>query len=150
MFANLVCSPPLGQTTVLAPGTQSVHFTALLESDPASHRDWEVALWHNFNQEWKKLVLEKHERPLSTVFFFCNSRSPASLTTTSWSSIAPTHVTFAATGSLRSSKGGATAQCLSPSPSGVARQSHGSGRMSSSLSRTATWSFKTHPSKVIL
>ncbi|KAK8195515.1 raffinose synthase protein-like protein Sip1 [Phyllosticta capitalensis] len=67
MFANLVCSPPLGQTTVLAPGTQSVHFTALLESDPASHRDWEVALWHNFNQEWKKLVLEKHERPLSTL-----------------------------------------------------------------------------------
>ncbi|KAK7544391.1 raffinose synthase protein-like protein Sip1 [Phyllosticta citribraziliensis] len=69
MFANLVCSPPLGQTTILAPDTKSVLFTALIETDPTSDRDWEVALWHNHSGvgNWEKLAFDKQQGPLSTL-----------------------------------------------------------------------------------
>ncbi|KAF2140819.1 glycoside hydrolase family 36 protein [Aplosporella prunicola CBS 121167] len=61
MYANLVCSPALGQTTVVAPGTQRVRFTALIETE--SDKAWEVALWHNHGHPdtWEKLMLSEDE-----------------------------------------------------------------------------------------
>ncbi|KAK7518982.1 raffinose synthase protein-like protein Sip1 [Phyllosticta citriasiana] len=69
MFANLVCSPPLGQTTVLVPETNSVLFTALIETDPTFDLDWEVVLWHNLAgaENWEKLAFDKQQRPPSTL-----------------------------------------------------------------------------------
>lgn len=56
MFAKLVCNPPLGQATVVPPGTESVTFSVLLETDPASRKEWQIALWHDLegpDDEWK-------------------------------------------------------------------------------------------------
>jgi len=58
MFAKLVCNPPLGQATVVPPGTESVTFSVLLETDPSSQKQWQVALWHDLGgpgDEWKSL-----------------------------------------------------------------------------------------------
>lgn len=59
MFAKLVCNPPLGQATVLPPGIESVTFSVLLETDPSSQKQWQVALWHDLvggvEDEWKSL-----------------------------------------------------------------------------------------------
>ncbi|GME64444.1 Raffinose synthase Sip1 [Neofusicoccum parvum] len=63
MYANLVCSPPLGQTTVVPADQASVRFTALIETDPSSARTWEVALWHNHAgpEQWEKLILGEED-----------------------------------------------------------------------------------------
>ncbi|GME33838.1 Raffinose synthase Sip1 [Neofusicoccum parvum] len=63
MYANLVCSPPLGQTTVVPADLASVRFTALIETDPSSARTWEVALWHNHAgpEQWEKLILGEED-----------------------------------------------------------------------------------------
>ncbi|RDI84867.1 hypothetical protein Vi05172_g4892 [Venturia inaequalis] len=56
MFAKLVCNPPLGQATVIPPDTESVTFSVLLEVDPASQKQWQIALWHDLggpDDEWK-------------------------------------------------------------------------------------------------
>ncbi|KAF2132220.1 glycoside hydrolase family 36 protein [Dothidotthia symphoricarpi CBS 119687] len=53
MYATLTCHPPLGQTTVVGPEKDSVRFTVLLESSAGSQKDWEVALWHNFENDDK-------------------------------------------------------------------------------------------------
>jgi hypothetical protein len=47
MYATLVCKPPLGQPTIVPAGTQSVTFNVLLETDLASEKKWQVALWHD-------------------------------------------------------------------------------------------------------
>jgi hypothetical protein len=63
MYAKLVCNPPLGQATVVSPGTDSVTFTVLLETDPSSQKQWQVALWHDLGgptDEWKSLEFEEH------------------------------------------------------------------------------------------
>lgn len=64
MYANLVCSPPLGQTTVVPSDQHSVRFTALIELDPSSTRTWEVALWHNHQakDQWEKLTLHEQDQ----------------------------------------------------------------------------------------
>ncbi|KAB2574208.1 putative galactinol--sucrose galactosyltransferase 1 [Lasiodiplodia theobromae] len=63
MYANLVCSPPLGQTTVVPADQTSVCFNALIETDPSSQKTWEVALWHNHagHDEWEKLILTEED-----------------------------------------------------------------------------------------
>lgn len=68
MYAKLICHPPLGQSTVIPAGLDSVDFTILLETDPASERQWEVALWHDLggkDEEWTSVnfdeSIEKHE-----------------------------------------------------------------------------------------
>ncbi|KAI9879587.1 MAG: hypothetical protein M1830_008037 [Pleopsidium flavum] len=62
MFANVVCDPPLGQTTVIPAQQQTVTFTVLVESGRSfPEPGWEVALWHNFNEskEWEELYLKE-------------------------------------------------------------------------------------------
>lgn len=56
MFAKLVCNPPLGLATVVPPGSDSVTFSVLLETDAASQKQWQIALWHDLGgpeEEWK-------------------------------------------------------------------------------------------------
>jgi hypothetical protein len=67
MYARLLSYPPLGQTTTLAAGSQSVRFTVLIES--SQKNPWNVALWHNFdNQErWTSLSLQPLDRQPSTI-----------------------------------------------------------------------------------
>ncbi|KAH7058645.1 raffinose synthase protein-like protein Sip1 [Macrophomina phaseolina] len=69
MYANLVCSPPLGQTTVVPADHSSVRFTALIELDPSSTRTWEVALWHNHGgkDQWQKLILDEQDADASSL-----------------------------------------------------------------------------------
>jgi hypothetical protein len=58
MFVKLVCNPPLGQATVIPPGTKSVTFSVLLETDPSSQKQWQIALWHDLGgpeDEWKSV-----------------------------------------------------------------------------------------------
>jgi hypothetical protein len=50
MYAKLVCSPPLGQATIVPPG-QSVIFTVLLETEVASEKKWQLCLWHNLGAQ---------------------------------------------------------------------------------------------------
>jgi len=45
MYAKVVCNPPLGQTTVVPCGARQLLFTVALETDEASDKPWEVALW---------------------------------------------------------------------------------------------------------
>jgi len=45
MYAKVVCNPPLGQTTVVPGSAKQVRFTVVLETDEASDKVWEVALW---------------------------------------------------------------------------------------------------------
>lgn len=62
MYAKLICHPPLGQPTVIPAGQDSVDFTILLETDPASERQWEVALWHDLggqNGQWSSLNFDE-------------------------------------------------------------------------------------------
>jgi hypothetical protein len=62
MFAKLVCNPPLGQATVIPPGTESVTFFVLLETDPLSQKQWQIALWHNLGRpedEWKSVEFQE-------------------------------------------------------------------------------------------
>jgi hypothetical protein len=65
MYATLTCYPPLGQTTTIAPGRDRVTFTVLIESSAGSSKDWEVALWHNFEHrdEWTSLPLNATSEP---------------------------------------------------------------------------------------
>jgi hypothetical protein len=58
MFAKVACSPPLGQATVIEAGNNSIRFTVLLETDPSSGTEWQVALWHNLGasgDEWSSI-----------------------------------------------------------------------------------------------
>ncbi|KAF2109244.1 raffinose synthase protein-like protein Sip1 [Lophiotrema nucula] len=67
MYARLISHPPLGQTTTVASGKQSVKFTVLIESATGSNKDWEVALWHNFESQenWTSLELGALQNPPS-------------------------------------------------------------------------------------
>ncbi|KAF1841878.1 glycoside hydrolase family 36 protein [Cucurbitaria berberidis CBS 394.84] len=69
MYATLSCHPPLGQTTTIAPGKESVRFTVLIESSAGSEKTWDVALWHNFenHDKWTSLSLEAIPEPSVTV-----------------------------------------------------------------------------------
>ncbi|KAF1951664.1 raffinose synthase protein-like protein Sip1 [Byssothecium circinans] len=57
MYAKLTCNPPLGQTTSISPQKHSVKFTVLIES--STKRDWDVALWSNYedSEKWTSLAL---------------------------------------------------------------------------------------------
>jgi hypothetical protein len=71
MFAKLVCSPPLGQATVV-PSGQSTTFTVLLETDAGSKKEWQVALWHNAgasDHEWVSLDLKAASDDIGIVCF---------------------------------------------------------------------------------
>ncbi|KAH9863252.1 hypothetical protein IAQ61_009529 [Plenodomus lingam] len=59
MYAMLTCHPPLGQTTTVAPGKDSVRFTVVIESSTGSEKSWEVALWNNLevHDQWASLSL---------------------------------------------------------------------------------------------
>ncbi|KAF1817017.1 raffinose synthase protein-like protein Sip1 [Eremomyces bilateralis CBS 781.70] len=59
MYLNIVCDPPLSQSTVIRTGQASVPFTVVLETDPSSQKTWEVGVWHNLNREhdWELLPL---------------------------------------------------------------------------------------------
>ena len=57
---QVTCAPPLGQTTVFDEAV-GARFTVLLRWNvPPIQRDWEVAVWHNFNDErwWTESRLE--------------------------------------------------------------------------------------------
>jgi hypothetical protein len=71
MFAKLVCSPPLGQATIVAPG-QSVTFTVLLETDSGSEKEWQVALWHglgNSDEKWSSIDFKATSGDVDIVCF---------------------------------------------------------------------------------
>lgn len=62
MFAKLVCNPPLGQATVIPPGSESVTFSVLLETDPVSQKQWQIALWHDLggpDDQWKSAEFQE-------------------------------------------------------------------------------------------
>ncbi|KAF2030319.1 raffinose synthase protein-like protein Sip1 [Setomelanomma holmii] len=69
MYASLICHPPLGQTTIIGPETDSVRFTVLIESSAGSDKTWDVALWHNFEgiHQWTSLSLMPSSEPDVTV-----------------------------------------------------------------------------------
>ncbi|KAI8937818.1 hypothetical protein NX059_005512 [Plenodomus lindquistii] len=69
MYAMLTCHPPLGQTTTIAPGKDSVRFTVVIESSAGSDRSWEVALWNNLeaHDQWSSLSLKPMVEPSVTV-----------------------------------------------------------------------------------
>ncbi|KAH8710191.1 raffinose synthase protein-like protein Sip1 [Phaeosphaeriaceae sp. PMI808] len=69
MYASLTCHPPLGQTTTISPDRELVRFTVLIESSSGSNRNWEVALWHNFEHvdKWTSLNLTPSSEPSVTV-----------------------------------------------------------------------------------
>ncbi|KAF2876898.1 raffinose synthase protein-like protein Sip1 [Massariosphaeria phaeospora] len=69
MYASLTCNPPLGQTTTIASGKQSVRFTVLIRSSTTPGKIWEVALWNNFEdrQNWTSLKFEPIQEPESVV-----------------------------------------------------------------------------------
>jgi hypothetical protein len=74
MFAKLVCNPPLGQATVVPPGTESVTFSVLLETDPSSQKEWQVALWHDLGgpeDEWKSLDFQEAASDQDLVCLYC-------------------------------------------------------------------------------
>jgi hypothetical protein len=53
MFASMICDPPLGQPTCISAGQDAVDFIVVLEtaSDASTNKQWQVALWHNFNPD---------------------------------------------------------------------------------------------------
>ncbi|KAI9894781.1 MAG: hypothetical protein M1814_002138 [Vezdaea aestivalis] len=60
MLVNLICHPPLAQSTIAPPpalrSQRSIQFTVLLECDKASvDRSWELSLWHNWSspEQWE-------------------------------------------------------------------------------------------------
>ncbi|KAK5146037.1 hypothetical protein LTR04_001128, partial [Oleoguttula sp. CCFEE 6159] len=62
MYAKIVCSPPLGQVTVVSSDAESVQFTVLVEANVApEERYWEVALWHNYDglDYWQAYSLQE-------------------------------------------------------------------------------------------
>jgi len=65
MYAKAVCHPPLGEPTVLPVGTGCVKFTVVLETDAASEKPWEVALWCDLEfpngEKWTELAFEEKE-----------------------------------------------------------------------------------------
>ncbi|KAF2709665.1 glycoside hydrolase family 36 protein [Pleomassaria siparia CBS 279.74] len=67
MHARLTCYPPLGQTTIVEAGKDSVKFTVLIESSLATEKGWDVALWHNFEdrEKWTSLSLEPLQDSIS-------------------------------------------------------------------------------------
>lgn len=69
MYATLTCSPPLGQTTTIAPEKDRVRFTVLIESSFGSEKPWEVALWHNLesHDKWTTLNLKAIPEPSLTI-----------------------------------------------------------------------------------
>jgi hypothetical protein len=71
MFAKLICSPPLGQATIVAPG-QSVTFTVLLETDAGSGKEWQVALWHGSGTsdgKWSSIDFKTTSNDVNIVSF---------------------------------------------------------------------------------
>ena len=63
-FANVLCDPPLGQSTVVPHNQTTVDFTVLVESSISfSEQPWEAVLWHNCysNEEWNGLDLKEVE-----------------------------------------------------------------------------------------
>jgi hypothetical protein len=78
MYAKIICNPPLGQTTVVSGGAKPVLFTVILETDPASEKAWEVALWSNVHtlehhwdgwhgKDWTTHFFEESKRTSSLV-----------------------------------------------------------------------------------
>lgn len=75
MFAKLVCNPPLGQATIVSPGSASVTFSVLLETDPASQKQWQIALWHDLGgpeDEWKAATFKETPADQELVCFSSN------------------------------------------------------------------------------
>jgi len=60
MYAKVVCNPPLGQTTVVPGGTKQVRFTVVLETDEASDKAWEVALWSDVYKDGSSYWVTHH------------------------------------------------------------------------------------------
>ncbi|KAF2786971.1 glycoside hydrolase family 36 protein [Melanomma pulvis-pyrius CBS 109.77] len=75
MHARLTTNPPLGQTTTVIAGKESVTFTVLIESSIATEKAWNVALWHNFEDQdkWTSLSLEPVHEPPSVMVVRPNS-----------------------------------------------------------------------------
>lgn len=77
MYAKIICNPPLGQTTVVPGGAKPVVFTVILETDQASEKPWEVALWSDLyapqtgsswqGKEWTTHVFEESKQNSSLV-----------------------------------------------------------------------------------
>ncbi|KAF2741270.1 raffinose synthase protein-like protein Sip1 [Polyplosphaeria fusca] len=67
MYAKILSYPPLGQTTLVPPEKQSVHFFVLIESSQT--KQWTVSLWHNFDSidQWTSLSLQPLQTPPSTI-----------------------------------------------------------------------------------
>ncbi|MCJ1353398.1 MAG: hypothetical protein MMC33_003384 [Icmadophila ericetorum] len=62
LFANIICDPPLGQSTVIPHNREAVNFTVLIESSISfPEQSWEAVLWHNCHEdgEWHELHLEE-------------------------------------------------------------------------------------------
>ncbi|KZF26253.1 glycoside hydrolase family 36 protein [Xylona heveae TC161] len=68
MFCNIICHPPLGRPTFVAPEQEKVSFNVVVEaSESARHEKWELALWHSTGpgNDWQALTLEETtEAPL--------------------------------------------------------------------------------------
>jgi hypothetical protein len=74
MYAKIVCSPPLGQPTIVPAGQEIVDFIVLLETtaDSVPNKPWQVALWHDLgteNGEWSALNFEETSRKHEIVSF---------------------------------------------------------------------------------
>ncbi|KAJ9661336.1 hypothetical protein H2201_006528 [Coniosporium apollinis] len=69
MSANLVCSPPLGQTTIIPADAESVVITACIETEAASEKSWEVALWcnHANSDRWKSFEMKETDEHADTL-----------------------------------------------------------------------------------
>ncbi|CAD6578651.1 MAG: hypothetical protein ASARMPREDX12_008922 [Alectoria sarmentosa] len=77
LFANAVCDPPLGSTTVVPYG-ETVKFTVLLESSRSfPEQPWEAILWHNGHEkrEWRELRLEETQTATGPLVVGSKSRA---------------------------------------------------------------------------
>ena len=66
MYAKMLCYPPLGESTIVPAGQDSVQFTIVLETAEivfaSSSKQWQVALWHNANSgesEWDEASFDE-------------------------------------------------------------------------------------------
>ncbi|KAI9838719.1 MAG: hypothetical protein M1837_002422 [Sclerophora amabilis] len=71
-FANLICDPPLGQTTVIEDSQRNVKFTVLIESElEPGEPELEAVIWHNLtsSDDWTELKLESTTDSSPASFF---------------------------------------------------------------------------------
>jgi hypothetical protein len=60
-FANVLCDPPLGQSTVIPYSESEARFTVSIESSISfSEQPWEAVIWHNSHEDgrWDGLALD--------------------------------------------------------------------------------------------